>query len=105
MSKFEITRATPAITATRVVELVPAKPGSITVTLSLKEARVIAALQGHCTGLKGEHVCTFFDALEKEPGQYELSTIIRGAITVSRGSKCIALDEVSSEINRILEGV
>lgn len=105
MSKFEITRATPAVTETRVVERVPAKPGSVTVTLSLKEARIIAALQGHCTSLAGEYVGTFYDELVKEPGQAELSTIIRDAITVSPGAKRIDLDRVSSEINRILAGV
>lgn len=102
---FELTPAKPAVTQT--VTLQPATPATVTVTVSLHEALVLAAVQGASTwqppgtfykGLSKHALFTEYYALVREAIAYDESHQ-RGNLSLSQfGTALAGLQRKSEEV-------
>ena len=77
---FELTPAKPAVTQT--VTLKPATPATVTVTVSLHEALILAAVQGAATG---QCPSTFYTGLKGHALFEGYYALVRDAIAYDEG--------------------
>ena len=104
---FELTPAKPAVLRTKLVEVEPAIPAQVTVTTSLHEALILAAVQGASTGCVP---AMFYHGLKDHPLFQDYYAAVQDAIGHGEGYQkrllsIAAFDETFNELRRKSEEV
>lgn len=103
MSNFQHNPAKPAVTELRVVR--HAVPETVTVTLGIKEALLLSALQGRCSG--DVHGVTLFEGLKLDPRWDEVYELLGHAIAYRTHPDCsqactISLHHIQPQLDAAL---